>query len=102
MIREIYFELIKYSEKVKEDKESKARFTYLNPDTIVVDQFNLRPSVYFEPLLKEAMGLTFNPMSIESRIAFEPTPKGFDYFRAPQELADDWNVKIRDPTYGNL
>jgi hypothetical protein len=48
------------------------------------------------------MGLTQNPMSIESKIAYEPTPKGFDYFRAPQELDEDWKVKMRDPMYGNL
>ena len=58
--------------------------------------------MYFEPLLKEAMGLTQNPMSIESKIVYEPTPKGFDYFRAPQELEEDWKVKMGDPMYGNL
>ena len=76
--------MCKYEKQVSATVNSgRIRFTELNLDNILIDQFELKPKLHFEPLITNAVGLKQKPSSVECRISIDPTPKGFDFFKAP-------------------
>lgn len=79
MIKNIYQQLKIYQ---KNPNGIQVFYEHLHPNHIIFDQIALNVKLSFEPLLLDLFGLKKKPMSLEARIAFSPTPKAFDYFRA--------------------
>ena len=99
-IKEIYRYLKEYARQVSNQYKSRTLFLDLNPENIMLDQLQLMPFLHYEPIINEAIGLRQKPFSLECRVAFAPTPKGFDYFKSPTEYQNDVDLMINDPLYG--
>ena len=103
MIKTVLKELWSYTKICSAKGETRHYYT-LSPHSVIFDQKALRPSLLFEPLYLDALGLSRKPMSVENKIVFAATPKGFDYFQSTLEVRDEedplnMRVKLTDPLY---